>query len=245
MAKLWGDIDRLLRGELTRAENLRVGRFEAPMRSLALGAILLGAIYGSSLGLFAGMRGEHATGWQALSSALKLPLLFLLTLLVTFPSLYVFSALARSPLRATTTLKLILAAIAVTLALLASFAPVLAFFTLGTTSYPFLVLLNVLFCAVSGWIGLAFLRAALTRLFATGAAQPAEPAEQADVARDGLDLGRHVFTFWMVVYALVGAQMSWILRPFVGDPALPFAWFRPRESNFFEALFGALRVWLG
>ncbi len=27
--------------------------------------------------------------------------------------------------------------------------------------------------------------------------------------------------------------MGWILRPFIGDPDLKFAWFRPRASNFF------------
>jgi hypothetical protein len=27
--------------------------------------------------------------------------------------------------------------------------------------------------------------------------------------------------------------MGWILRPFIGDPHLPFRLFRPRVSNFF------------
>jgi len=39
-----------------------------------------------------------------------------------------------------------------------------------------------------------------------------------------------------VVFCLVGAQMSWVLRPFIGDPERPFEWFRPRESNFFESV---------
>jgi hypothetical protein len=30
--------------------------------------------------------------------------------------------------------------------------------------------------------------------------------------------------------------MGWILRPFIGDPNLPFQWFRQRQSNFFEAV---------
>jgi hypothetical protein len=37
----------------------------------------------------------------------------------------------------------------------------------------------------------------------------------------------------MFVFAIVGAQMSWVLRPFIGDPDLPFQWFRQRDSNFF------------
>jgi hypothetical protein len=45
-----------------------------------------------------------------------------------------------------------------------------------------------------------------------------------------------VFRIWTIVFALVGAQMSWVLRPFIGSPALPFEWFRVRESNFFIAV---------
>jgi len=33
--------------------------------------------------------------------------------------------------------------------------------------------------------------------------------------------------------------MGWVLRPFLGNPNVPFAWFRPRESNFFQAVFQA------
>jgi hypothetical protein len=56
-------------------------------------------------------------------------------------------------------------------------------------------------------------------------------------------LGRHVkvvFGCWVVVFGLVGAQMGWVLRPFIGNPNQPFEWFRARESNFFEAVFLAL-----
>lgn len=44
-----------------------------------------------------------------------------------------------------------------------------------------------------------------------------------------------------MIYGVVGAQMGWILRPFIGNPDLPFTWFRARESNFFAALFGVLK----
>ena len=47
---------------------------------------------------------------------------------------------------------------------------------------------------------------------------------------------RTVFGWWMVIFALVGAQMSWVLRPFIGAPGKPFTWFRPRGSNFFESV---------
>jgi hypothetical protein len=60
----------------------------------------------------------------------------------------------------------------------------------------------------------------------------------------GQVLGRHtrlVFNCWIVLFSLVGAQMGWVLRPFIGQPDLPFSWFRERESNFFAAVLGSLR----
>ena len=31
---------------------------------------------------------------------------------------------------------------------------------------------------------------------------------------------------WIVIYAFVGIQMGWLLRPFVGDPGIPTRFFR-------------------
>jgi hypothetical protein len=52
---------------------------------------------------------------------------------------------------------------------------------------------------------------------------------------------RTVFRCWVVLFALVGAQMGWVMRPFIGTPELPFSWFRERDSNFFASVLGALR----
>ena len=54
-----------------------------------------------------------------------------------------------------------------------------------------------------------------------------------------------VFLCWMVIFALVGVQMAWVLRPFLGKPDQAFQWFSPRESNFFEAVWQALWSLLG
>jgi hypothetical protein len=52
---------------------------------------------------------------------------------------------------------------------------------------------------------------------------------------------QRVFQIWLLVFALVGAQMGWVLRPFIGNPAVPFSLFRPRGSNFFESVLNHLR----
>jgi hypothetical protein len=54
-----------------------------------------------------------------------------------------------------------------------------------------------------------------------------------------------IFRIWVIVFAVVGAQMAWVLRPFLGNPKLEFTWFRPRESNFFEAVWRAISALLG
>ena len=93
----------------------------------------------------------------------KVPALFFLTLVVTFPSLYVFNALVGSRLALGSVLRLLVAALAVMVAVLSSLGPIVAFFSVSTTSYPFMVLLNVVVFGVSGVLGLIFLLQTLQR----------------------------------------------------------------------------------
>jgi hypothetical protein len=73
---------------------------------------------------------------------------------------------------------------------------------------------------------------------------PPDPAILSDASAlsriHGHVLGAHVktvFRIWLVVFGLVGAQMGWVLRPFIGHPGQAFQWLRPIHSNFFEAVF--------
>ena len=253
MRQMLGRVDQLLRGQLTRREDLLAGRIAVPTGTLVGAGLLLGVVYGTFMGIFAVMRTENPSWMQMLATAVKVPLLFLATLCVTFPSLYVFSALGNSRLGAAETLRLLLAAITVNLALLASFGPVTAFFTLSTNSYPFLVVLNVVFFTISGVAGLVFLRRVLATVFLGASAagethdaadargEPAPPAAHRP-SRAEAEAGRRIFSVWTVTYGLVGAQMAWILRPFLGVPTQPFTFFRDREANFFEGLWQALRA---
>jgi hypothetical protein len=266
-----GHVDRLLRGGYTRREDLLEGRIGVGAGPLTTAGLVLGATYGAFMGIYAVLRTQNPSWPQLAATVVKVPLLFLLTLVVTFPSLYVFSALANSRLRGPDTLRLLLAAVTVNLALLASFGPVTGFFTLSTDSYPFLVVLNVILFAISGFAGLAFLRRAIGTLFeappppAPAAETPAsgEPAADApsrlEAAVGGAaerrpfppppravpapadDAGRRVFRIWILTYGVVGAQMAWILRPFIGSPGLEFTFFRPRGSNFFEGLWHSVQ----
>lgn len=260
-------LDSVLRGETTRLSRLREGAFDIPVGGLTVLIALMGATYGFCMGWFALLNRETPEYQQVLASMVKVPALYVLTLLVTFPSLYVFNALVGSRLRVLALLRLLIAAMCVNLAVLASFGPIVAFFSVTTESYPFMVLLNVLFFGVAGTLGLVFLLQTLHRLTLPASpppplppassptsgepapaavAPPSEPEGALEMV-EGSVLGKNVkavFTCWVAVFAMVGAQMSWVLRPFIGSPDRDFSWFRYRESHFFEAVAKALRALL-
>jgi hypothetical protein len=48
-----------------------------------------------------------------------------------------------------------------------------------------------------------------------------------------------------VIFGLVGAQMAWLLRPFIGAPSLEWEFFRIREGNFFLSLLEHLSKLMG
>lgn len=239
------ELDRILRGEATRLEDLDRGTIRIPPAGISFMIILLGMIYGLCMGAFTLMNRDPVEWRQILAATVKVPALFLLTLVVTFPSLYVFNALVGSRLRLAAVLPLIITSMAVTLAVLASFGPITAFFSMTTESYSFIVLFNVVIFSVAGCLGLLFLLQTLHRLVVSttltepatpegeeGAPSPIEPVQ-------GHVLGSHVksvFRIWILVFGVVGAQMAWVLRPFIGSPLMPFSWLRPRESSFFESV---------
>jgi len=227
------DTDALLRGDLAPREGLAVGVLDVPVGRVLRIALVAGVIAGASTGAFGVLRGTGHLA-QILASAIKVPLLFCATLAVTAPSLCAFSALARSSLGATATLRLLALANTTALALIASFAPIVLFFALCTESYAFMVLLDTAAFGVGGAVGLAVLLRMLRHVF------PATPTADATLPHAVNVVPRRLFRAWVIVFALVGAQMAWVLRPFLGAPGLPFEWFRARESNVFAALLKAL-----
>src|SRR5437764_2499340 len=157
-------LDRILRGEATQLPQLRTGTIDVPATGLTIVVVLLGMFYGLCMGSFAVVSGRAGRWEQMLASAIKVPALFVLTLIVTFPSLYVFNALVGSRLNFKALLRLLVAAMSVMLALLASFGTIVAFFSFTTESYHFMVLMNVAMFAVAGFLGLNFLLQTLHRL---------------------------------------------------------------------------------
>ncbi|HEY2837551.1 MAG TPA: hypothetical protein VGJ26_00260 [Pirellulales bacterium] len=307
MWKWFKELDRILRGDATQLAALERGSVEIPVLGISCVIVILGMIYGVCMGTFALLRPDRPEYMQMAASAIKTPALFLITLVITFPSLYVFNALVGSRLFPLAVMRLLIASLGVNLAVLSSLGPIVAFFSVTTTSYPFIVLLNVLVFAVAGMLGLSFLLQTLHRLTVaeqprglrssppppprpqptpstepvsaigqaasaalaadplatmqdatmqgaapsdmaaeTPSAEPVQPAHSGEYqptgALDRLEQSvinahvRFIFRCWIFVFGIVGAQVGWLMRPFIGNPNQDFAWFRPRASNFFEAV---------
>lgn len=274
------DLDRLLRGDATRLNALKQGKIEVAEGQMPWIILGLGLLYGFCMGCFALSNKDFAAAWlQTLSSMTKVPVLFGATLVVTFPSLYVFNTLVGSRLTLQSVWRLLLSTMAVMMAVLASLGPIVAFFSISTTNYPFILLLNVAVFSLSGFLGLKFLLHTLHRLTVVLYDMKAAPVEAPEVSDSDLDLDldlsleepsavvltqnavteekeagaleridertmganvRQVFMVWVLVFGMVGAQMSWVLRPFISAPDRPFVLFSPRESNFYAAVFDAV-----
>ena len=194
------------------------------MRAMLISSIAFFALYGAVMG------STHSL-WQALSSAVKLPILFLATLVVCSPTLYFFNLIFGSNQSLAQNFTLILAALTVTAVLLLSFAPILLFFLLTTSSYQFFKLLNVGIFAVTGIIGVIFLSAGM-RIVSSG-------------GKEGAGARRNVVRLWILVYAFVGSQMAWTLRPFIGAPSMKFELFRQLGGNFYANIFASIGEILG
>jgi hypothetical protein len=273
MWKAFRDLDRILRGDATRLPVLRSESLGFPLAPMSFALLLLAAAYGVCMGAYAVFRPSDPSYPflnQLFATTVKVPLLFILTLVVTFPSLYVFSALMGSRLTVPAVLRLLVASLGVNLAVLASLGPIVAFFAVSTTNYLFMVVLNVAVFAVAGGLGLLFLLRTLHRMSYLEQELPPRPlppvattvtsegesevinaslVEDRAAAFDRLDDRRterpaqFVFRAWIFLFGLVGAQMGWVLRPFIGS-GNEFVWFRERKGNFFESVSGAIMTLL-
>ncbi len=202
-------------------EGVELGR---KMRAMLVSSVAFFALYGAVMG------STHSL-WQTLSSAAKLPLLFLATLVVCSPTLYFFNLIFGSNQSLSQNFALILTAITVTAVLLLSFSPIVLFFLLTTSHYQFFKLLNVGVFAIAGIVGVVFLSQGMRVVSAAG--------------KEGARARRNVVRLWIFIYAFVGSQMAWTLRPFIGAPRLPFELFRQLGGNFYANIFASIGEILG
>jgi hypothetical protein len=164
---------------------------------------------------------------QILSSAIKLPALYLITLIVCVPTLYIFNAFFGSRLTMKQHWAYLLTAITVIAVLLCGFAPVSLFFLLTVNDKFFFLLLNVAVFALTGILGVSFLYKMM------------KPIDHDDTAPN-VHLRTNILRFWLGLYGFVGTQLGWTMRPFFAT-GKTFQWLRPQENSFFHAILESIR----
>lgn len=222
---LLSEIELLLRNRYRFFAEIRDG-VEVPrkIRAMLMYSVIFFALFGAVIG------SDHSV-WQALASAVKLPLLFLISLLVCLPALYFFNTIFEASLSLSQNLALLLASITMTSAVLLGFAPVVLFFLITTSQYQFFKLVNVGVFVIAGWIGVRQLSQGMWMLTAHD--------------RRGARARGRILRVWILLYAFVGSQLAWTLRPFFGAPGLPFELFRGLGGNFYTNIFASLGEILG
>jgi hypothetical protein len=187
-------IDRILRGASVR---------------LLPGVIvvaLCGAVYGAVMGAFGGFDGDRPL--QILFSAIKVPMLILVTTMLAMPSYFVVNALFGLRNDFGQAFRAVVSTQTAVAIVLAALAPFTALWYASTKDYNEATTFNALMFAVASLAAQWVLRKRYAPL----------------VARNR----RHLWMMraWLVAYAFVGIQMGWTLRPFLGQPGVAVSFFR-------------------
>jgi hypothetical protein len=208
----FGLVERILRDRLDYfAETNRSQKLPGTIGKLLTVTVLGFAV----VGFVAGLSGRNLV--QALTSTVKLPFLFLASGLICLPTLYYFSVLFGSRLRFLQTITLILTAQTVSATLTLGFTPISLLFWVSGADSLFLVALNSAVLGLSAALGLIFLVQGVLYI------QEVQPPSAitfftwTKMLVKGT-LRSLVLMGWLAIYGLVGAQLSWMLRPFFGVP---------------------------
>lgn len=197
------DADRLLRAHPREAVDTR-GPY--PLRRLLAVLCLFGITYGVVMGLYGGLADGR---WlQAVYSGIKLPLLLLATFLLALPSYFVLNTLMGLRGDFAHVVRLLITAQATLTVCLAALAPLTAFWYASCGEYQPAVLFNCLMFAIASLAAQWSLRRGYAQLIRKN------PRHRA------------LLRTWLVLYALVGIQMGWILRPFIGSLGMKPQFFR-------------------
>ncbi|HYG77693.1 MAG TPA: hypothetical protein VEK08_21995 [Planctomycetota bacterium] len=184
--------------------------------------VVCGGFYGAVMASYNGFEGSRAL--MVFYGAVKVPLLFLATMLTAVPSFYVLNLLLgvgddfRAVWRGLTDYQMLVA-----LQLMA-LAPVTALVNFTHGDYRTAQAWSTLMFAVAGWNARRSLHASYAPL----------------IARNHVH--QRLSQVWFVLYAFIGVQMGWDLRPFVGTPEMPVQFFRDHIGNAYIEIYRVLQT---
>ncbi len=168
---------------------------------------------------YGAIMGSYNSFSQAVSSAIKMPLLIVLVIIICFPAFYVIQTVLGSKLTVGQMISIILTGFVFMTCIMVSFSTIVLFFMITGDNYNFLKLLHVLIIMTAGFFGMRAIVEALKFACEKKSIYP--------------KTGVHVFRVWIFILAFVGAQLSWSLRPFIGSKGAPFEVVRAKYGNFY------------
>jgi hypothetical protein len=171
----------------------------ARLLDVAFVSFLLTGLGGLGLGVSHG-------ALQAVSAAIKLPLINMAALAICLPTFFIFAALQGSRLGLEKLLRLFAVGLGLRGAVLAGLAPLLIFFSSVGSPYGFIVL--------AGGLVFAFAELAFMKCVDQGISVFKEKTND--------PVGLALVRAWMVLYLVVALQLTWSLRPIVGAPGEAF-----------------------
>lgn len=210
------EIDQLLRDRDGMLARIAAGRDLAGLTRVMVATIAACmAIVGAAIGSYRG-------GVQVGYAAIKLPLVLLGTAALSAPALTALGAALGRRVRLGADLALVIAALAFGALLLAACTPLIMLGRSMSLGYHDMVLGLVAMFAIAGMASL--------RLIVRGLQREAGPGRGSAIV--GL----------CIVFALVGGQLAWALRPYLVRPRTPDVPFvREVGDTLFDAIAGSLR----
>ena len=217
-------LDTLLRRGVDLAEELpREGQARRFVRESLPWLFVMGAAYGFCMGAYNIIATETVEIRYALVSAVKVPIHLLLTSALCFPALYVFGIAGGAKIRPGLLWACLMAALLLMCVLQVALMPVVLFFLSTIHRYAVVKLVHLSVWTISGAVALRFFGRMVRKL------------------DDSLAKNGQLMFFWMLTFGLVGAQMGWMLRPFIGDPGEPFRVTRDFGGNILIDIFRMMR----
>jgi hypothetical protein len=177
--------------------------------AMALLVLVAGPVYGAFMGSFRIESGDRLP--MVFYAAAKVPLLIFVTTAVCLPGFFVLNTVLGLRPDFGRAIRAILAGQAGLTVALASLGPLTRMAYISGADHRQALLFNAAMFTVATAVGHIVMLRRYRWLMA-----------------DPVSGGRHriMLWAWVALYAFVGIQMGWMLRPFVGNPSMPVAFFR-------------------
>lgn len=212
MARLLAEAEALLREDGARA---------LPGRRCALLVLVASPVYGLAMGSYSVTSPERIA--YAIASAVKVPFLVLVSAAICLPAFFVINSAAglRDDFRAA--LRAIGAGQAGVALTLCALSPLVLVVYSAVGSHRGALLWNMAAFTIGAGVGQVVMLRRYRPLIRRSARH------------------RLMLACWLVLYAFVGIQMGWTLRPFVGTPGAEFQVFRDGAfTNAYVAVWRAI-----